>query len=438
MIETIGYEPKTHVAGVCEVVRTEMITPRMRRITLHGTALTGLERYWRPEMLIRLYFPPEGHNNPPEPFLTPEGELEFKTSKETEVSPFSAFSEDPLVRAFTARHYRPETLEMDIDFALHDVSGLAGDWAKGAKIGDRLGVVEFALPAGHLPATAHKADVYLLFADEAAIPSAQTNLEAFTSGTKIIAFFEVANKLEEQIIETKADQTIIWLHNENANPDHNLFLQALQGFDWPEGNVFAWACGEMKKVAEMRRFFIDKGLQKGNFKCQAYWRKGKTEVQRMARMTELGMVAVETDADAFQAVFEEIGMNIEDPSLFGDPDPIISVADEEPETGKHQSLTTNDIWDIFMKTPFGQQKATLYLSIDGNSFTGEMEAKDGIGYITDGLISGNNWIWTTTVKMPRAMAIEFSAQVDESSMSGKAKITKLGMFGNVPFTGKRI
>jgi NADPH-dependent ferric siderophore reductase len=438
MIENFGYEPKTHMAGVCEVVCTVMITPHMRRITLHGSALTGLERYWRPEMLIRLYFPPKGHNNPPVPFLTSEGELEFKTTKESEVSPFSAFSEDPLVRAFTARRYRPETLELDIDFALHDVSGLAGDWAKGAKIGDRLGVVEFALPAGHRPATAHEADVYLLFADEAAIPSAQTNLEAFTSGTKVIAFFEVANKLEEQTIETKADLTVIWLYNENANPDHNLFLKALQAFDWPAGNVFAWACGEMKKVTEMHRFFIDKGLKRGNFKCQAYWRKEKTEVQRMARMTELGMAAVENDPDAFQTVFEEIGMNIEDPSLFGDPELVEAVTEEVAETSLSQSLTTYDKWSISMKTPFGKQKATLYISIDSNSFTGKMEAKNGIGGITDGVINGNKWTWTTTVKMPRSMTIEFSAEVDESSMSGKAKITKLGAFGNVPFTGERI
>ena len=93
MIDTLGYEPKIHVAGVCEVVRVRVITPHMRRITLHGKALKGLESYWRPEMLIRLYFPPKESSNPPEPFLTPEGELEFKTTGETEVSPFSAFSE---------------------------------------------------------------------------------------------------------------------------------------------------------------------------------------------------------------------------------------------------------------------------------------------------------------------------------------------------------
>jgi len=438
LIDAFGYEPKTHVAGVCEVVRTEMITPHLRRITLYGAALTGLERYWRPELLIRLYFPPKGHNDPPEPFITPEGELEFKTTPETEVSPFSAFSEDPLVRAFTARRYRPETLELDIDFALHDVSGLAGDWAKGAKIGDRLGVVEFALPAGHRPAVAHKADVYLLFADEAAIPSAQTNIEAFASGAKVIVFFEVANKLEEQTIDTKADLTVTWLHNENANPGDNLLLQAIKGRDWPDGNVFAWACGEMKKVAELRRFFMERGLQKESFKCQAYWRRGKTEVQRMARMTELGLAAVEADPDAFQAVFEEIGMNIEDPSLFGGPDPVENVEQEVVETSPNQSVVTYDVWNISMKTPFGKQKATLYLNFNGNTFTGKMEANNGTGGISDGVMNDNKWKWTTTVKMPRAMTIEFSAEVDGSSMSGKAKIANLGLFGNVPFTGKRI
>ncbi|MGD0330569.1 MAG: siderophore-interacting protein [Nitrososphaeria archaeon] len=135
MSEKINYEPKYHVAGVCEVVRVERPTPCVRRITLYNVALEGLKGHWRPEMLIRLYFPPKGHSNPPEPFLTPDGELEFRTTSETEVSSFSAFSEDPLVRAYTARRFRPDTLELTVDFALHDVLGLASDWARNAKVG---------------------------------------------------------------------------------------------------------------------------------------------------------------------------------------------------------------------------------------------------------------------------------------------------------------
>ena len=59
--------PKYHVAGVCEVVRVELLTPHIQRITFHGTALNGLERYWRPDMLVRLYYPPREGSNPPEP-----------------------------------------------------------------------------------------------------------------------------------------------------------------------------------------------------------------------------------------------------------------------------------------------------------------------------------------------------------------------------------
>jgi NADPH-dependent ferric siderophore reductase len=319
MGEMEEYEAKIHVAGICAVLKTVALTAHMRRITLHGPALKGLERFWRPEMLIRLYFPPAGSRIPPEPFLSTEGTLDFKTPPGTEVSPFSAFSEDPLVRAYTARHYRPETLELDIDFVLHDETpGLASDWARRATIGDRLGVVEFALPAGHRPATVREADVYLLFADEAGLPAAQTNLEGFAPGKKVLAFLEVASRLEEQEIETAADATVTWLHRETENSrPGSLLVRAARELAWPAGKVFVWACGEMKSVTEIRQFVRkERGLQKGSFKTQAYWRLGKTEVERMARMTELSIAAAETDPAAFQESFEEIGMNIEDPTLF--------------------------------------------------------------------------------------------------------------------------
>ena len=214
-------------------------------------------------------------------------------------------------------------------------------------------------------------------------------------------------------------------------------LQALKELEWPEGNVFAWARGEMKKVAEIRRFFVERGLPKNSFKCQAYWRKGKTEVQRMARMTKIGLEAVKANPNAFQEVFDEIGMNIEDPTLFGEPDPPETVATGETEAPQAQSLEAYDTWNISMKTPFGSQKAILHIAINGHAFTGKMEANNGSGGITDGVINGNNWTWTTTVKMPLTLTIEFSAKVAESSMSGRARIARLGAFGNVPFTGER-
>lgn len=313
-----NYEAKIHIAGVCSVVRTETITPHMRRITLHGNALQGLERFARPEMLIRLYFPPQGSSNPPEPYLAEGGVLLFNTTAENEVSPFSAFSEDPLVRAYTARHYRADKLELDIDFVLHDdMPGLASDWARVAKPGDRIGVVEFGLPPSHKPAAGRGADVYVMFADEAALPAAHTNFEAFLPGEKVIAFLEVSDKSEEQPINCKADLTVTWLHRgDKPAGTSGLLVKAAKELEWPQGKVFAWVCAEIRTVTEIRRFVKkERGLQKGSYKTQAYWRLGATEVERMARMTELSMAAAETDPASFMESFEEIGMNIEDPTL---------------------------------------------------------------------------------------------------------------------------
>ena len=445
MTEKINYEPKYHVAGVCEVSRIEQLTPHVRRITLHGAALEGLKGQWRPEMLIRLYFPPKGHSNPPEPFFTPDGQVEYRTTSETEVSSFSAFSEDPLVRAFTARRFNPETLELTVDFTLHNVPGLASDWARNAKTRDRIGIVEFSLPSGHNPLTAHDADVFLMFADESSLPSAQTDLEAFESGTKAIAFFEVADKLEEQLINTKADLTLTWLHRGDVEPGTSgLLLKAIRELQWPKGKVFVWACGEIKMVTEIRKFIIEERvLQKGDFKCQAYWRRGKTEVERMARMTELSLAAAESNPDAFKESFENIGMDIVDPTLFGESEKIETVQKETPEPEipvpsinpeETKTMAVSETWEITMKTPLGTQKATLYISIDGNKLTGKMASRAGHSNISDGTINGDQLMWKASIKFPRRITFEFTAKRNGDSMSGTVK---LGPLGEATFTGTK-
>ncbi|WP_431921171.1 siderophore-interacting protein [Nonomuraea jabiensis] len=315
-----GYEAHYHVAGVCQVVRAELLTPRMRRITLHGQALAGLERHWRPEMLVRLYFPPQGHDDPPEPFINDDHVLEIRTPPGVEVSPFSAFSEDPLVRAFTGRRYRAESLELDVDFVLHEAPGLASDWVRTAKPGDRLGVVEFNLPPGHRPAAARGADTYVLFADEAALPALQTNLEAFAPETNVRAFVEVTDESEQQSIESPANVEVTWLHRGDAQPGTTgLLVSAARDLEWPQGNVFVWACCDIKAATQIRQFITkERGMQKGTFKVQAYWRRGKTEVERMARMTEVALASAENSPVAFQESFESIGMSDFDPTVFED------------------------------------------------------------------------------------------------------------------------
>jgi NADPH-dependent ferric siderophore reductase len=312
---------RTHIAGVVEVAGARQVTPLMRRVTLTGEALAGLDAHWRPEMLVRLYFPPAGSAEPPQPFLDDNGELDFRSTDErNRVSPFSAFAEDPLVRAFTGRRFDAASRALDVDFVLHPAPGLASDWARAAEPGDRIGIVEFGLPPGHDPATRRGAgsDVFVMFADEAALPALQTNLEVLDPGTRVLAFVEVADEHEEQEIATAGDVTITWLHRDGAEPGTSGLLQkAARELELPDGKVFAWVCGEIKMVTELRRIFKqDWGLERGSYKTQAYWRRGRTEVERMARMTEVTMEAAASGVADFMESFEEIGMNVEDPTLF--------------------------------------------------------------------------------------------------------------------------
>jgi Siderophore-interacting protein len=327
---------------------------------------------------------------------------------------------------------------------LHDGQGLASDWARNVKVGDRVGLVEFALPSGHRTAIAYKAEVFVFSADEASLPAAQTNLEAFDSGAKVVAFFEVANMLEDQSIDAKADLTSTWLHRGDAGVGTSgLLLNAIRELPWPEGKIFVWACGEMRMASEIRQFIIEeRGLGKGDFKCQAYWRRGMTEVQRMERMTELTLAAAEANPEAFQESFENIGMDIVDPSLLDGPEQGKELQTEHPRLNtiteanheKNGFDSLDNVWEITMQTPLGTQKAIVYFAIEGSSIVGKMDSPAGSANITDGVIRASTIAWKTKLRISRSLTLEFKAQIDVDAISGKVK---LGPIGNASFKGSR-
>ncbi len=86
---------------------------------------------------------------------------------------------------------------------------------------------------------------------------------------------------------------------------------------WPDGKGFVWVVGEIKMVGVFAVLREEHGLRHGDgYKAQAYWRRGKTEVQRMERMTELALQAAAEDPDSFLEAFNEIGMSVEDPTWY--------------------------------------------------------------------------------------------------------------------------
>ncbi len=97
-------------------------------------------------------------------------------------------------------------------------------------------------------------------------------------------------------------------------------------------------------------------------------------------------------------------------------------------------MSIDGTWNIVMKTPIGEQKSTITLKSAGAALTGKMLGNGSETAIRDGSVDGNKASWKADITTPMAMTLEFSATVEGDAISGS---TKLGMFGNAPFTGSR-
>ena len=90
--------------------------------------------------------------------------------------------------------------------------------------------------------------------------------------------------------------------------------------------------------------------------------------------------------------------------------------------------------DIITNTPMGQQKGVLSIQADGSALVGTLSGAQGSIDIADGKADGNNLSWSAQIQQPMPMKLEFSATVDDDSISGSVK---LGMFGSADFAGTR-
>jgi len=91
-------------------------------------------------------------------------------------------------------------------------------------------------------------------------------------------------------------------------------------------------------------------------------------------------------------------------------------------------------WKVTLNSPMGAQDATLTLTTDGNSLSGKMVGAQGTQEFEGGTVDGSSLAWNVKMTQPMPMDLDFSADVDGDSISGKVK---LGAFGDATFAGSR-
>lgn len=91
-------------------------------------------------------------------------------------------------------------------------------------------------------------------------------------------------------------------------------------------------------------------------------------------------------------------------------------------------------YDVVVKSPLGDQKSTLTVKSDGNSFTGTNSGAMGSNDVS-GEVSGNTLSWKQQMTVPMPMTLDMNVTIDGDTVSGTVGA---GAFGSFPLTGTRV
>jgi NADPH-dependent ferric siderophore reductase len=242
------------------VLRTEQVTPHMIRVVLGGEGLADFECGDYTDHYLKLQFPVPG-------VVYPEP---FDLARIREELPREQW---PVTRTYTVRRWDAAARELWIDFVYHGDEGVAGPWAANAKPGTPL---RFAGPGGGY-APAADADWHLLAGDESALPAIAAAVEHLAPGARAHVFVEVEGPDEEQQLKSAGDVRVTWLHRGEGRVGERL-VEAVRGFEFPEGAVQAFVHGEAGFVREIRRYLrFDREVPRERLSISGYWRLGHNE-----------------------------------------------------------------------------------------------------------------------------------------------------------------
>ncbi|NBB11102.1 siderophore-interacting protein [Pseudomonas sp. SLFW] len=236
-----------------QVLRITDITPRMRRVTLHGPELTGFISLGTDDH-VKLLFA-----------TTPEEQAALDNFVP---GPNASDGPRPAMRDYTPRRYDAETGELDIDFVLHG-DGPAATWAAQAEAGQFLYI---AGPRGSM-IVPDMFDSYLLIGDETALPAIARRLEELASNRRALVVVEIEDEAERQALVSKAQVEVIWV----VRGEQDL-LEVTRQLTLPEGDLYAWVATESTLSRKVRRVLLDEfKLDEAAVKAAGYWRIAGSE-----------------------------------------------------------------------------------------------------------------------------------------------------------------
>lgn len=251
---------------LARVARTAQVSPHMIRVTLEGENVSTIPAHGF-DQWVRLFLPnPEGstdYSRVPQGFGL-AGALKYLTTSS---------GKRPPVRSYTIRELRAEDGELDIDFVSHGDMGIAGPWARRARDGEQVMMIDQGRGFDLLPGAAS----VLLVGEESALPAIMGILRDLPRSTTGTALIEIPEAADEQPHEAPSNMAVRWLPREDPQGRPGvLALEALRGLRPAQGaELQAYLAGEQALVAEGRRHLVAQDVPKKRIEFTGYWKFGR-------------------------------------------------------------------------------------------------------------------------------------------------------------------
>lgn len=246
-----------------QVVQTKLLTPHLKRITVHADELR--EFPWHgPDQWFRMFLPREGQERPVLPTRADDWWPQIVAMPD-EIR--------PSVRNYTVRHLRPELGEIDVDFVLHGDVGPASRWALRAATGDWVGLLDQTAPYSPPAGTRWQ----LLVGDETALPAISAIVESRQPGTDAQAFIEVPTSADRLSLAVPDGVRVTWLPRDREDVAvGSLAMDAVREATFGDPrDGYAWVAGESGLIRQIRRHLVSRrGLAKSSVYFCGYWRHG--------------------------------------------------------------------------------------------------------------------------------------------------------------------
>lgn len=180
-------------------------------------------------------------------------------------------ADKPIIRTYTLRAFRRESLELDIDFVLHGDSGPASAFAGQAKPGDKAILSAPGGPNPMLPA----ADHYCLVGDLTALPAIMAMCEVMPADARGEIAILVPDQADALPLFLPTGVRCHWFVGE---PEASGLLAHVMGLPLEREGGFFWLAGEEALVLPLRRHVRGTlEVDRQAIYAVPYWRRGKSE-----------------------------------------------------------------------------------------------------------------------------------------------------------------